>query len=133
MVYKSIFSIVFIILIITSCNHQDYKQGEALFELHCVACHQKNGEGLAKLYPPVANSDFWKNNKEDLACIIRYGLKDTIVVNGQEYSMPMAALPNLTEYEITNIINYIDYQFYKKDTPTNITEIRKQLENCDRK
>ncbi|MEM6522979.1 MAG: c-type cytochrome, partial [Bacteroidota bacterium] len=39
---------------------------------HCSSCHQKNGEGLARLYPPLADSDYLENNgvRFELAGII---------------------------------------------------------------
>ena len=54
-------------------------------------------------------------------CIIRYGLADTIQVNGKDYWQPMTGIAHLTDIEISNIINYIneawgnDLGFYPPD------------------
>ena len=113
-----------------SCNNQKFRQGEFLYEKHCESCHQAGGEGLAKLYPPLKDSDYWTKNMNQIPCIIRNGIKDTIVVNGVQYSTQMAGIPSLTEYEISNIINYINYTWYDNDDGIKIKEVLKNLNNC---
>ena len=74
-----------------SCSTRDPKfqqyfvQGQVLYEKHCSNCHQKNGQGLGRLYPPLALSDFLKNNVDKSMCIMKYGIQGEITVNGQSY------------------------------------------------
>lgn len=127
-IYIVAISLTFIIFI--SCNHQKFKQGKFLYEKHCESCHQAGGEGLAKLYPPLKDSDYWRDNMDDIPCIIRNGLKDTIRVNGIEYSTPMAGIPSLTEYEISNIINYINYAWYDSSHKIKFKDVLENLDDC---
>lgn len=122
--------LIFTLIISFSCNNQKFTQGAFLYERHCESCHQANGEGLAKLYPPLKNSDYWENNIADVPCIIRNGLKDTILVNGTEYTTQMAGIPSLTEYEISNIMNYINYTWYDSKHKFEIKEIVEGLDKC---
>lgn len=91
----------------------------------------EDGTGLQGNIPPLAGADFVRDRQEELACIIRGGLEGEIVVNGQTYDQPMAGIPELTEFEIANIINYInqawgnDYGYIKLET------VREGLEKCD--
>src|SRR5690242_19621245 len=86
---------------------QYYNQGELLFQKNCANCHQKNGSGLGRLYPPLDSSDFMTKNFEDVVCLIRYGKKGELVVNGVSYNQPMPGIPTLTDLEIAEIATYI--------------------------
>lgn len=119
------------ILICTSCFTQKYKRGGELYKTHCAACHQDDGKGLAKLYPPLNGADYWVENQKKLPCIIKYGIKDTLVINGIKYDTPMQGISELTEYEISNIINYINHKWHPTIEPLNINEIKAHLNNCD--
>lgn len=113
-----------------SCGNQQFEQGKKLYQTHCESCHQTDGEGLAKLYPPLKNSDYWTDNQDQIPCIIRNGLKDTIIVNNDTYSTPMLGIPQLTDYEICNIMNYINQNWYDNQKKTQIKEVKNNLEKC---
>ena len=83
-------------------------QGERLYERHCANCHQLNGTGLGRLYPPLKNSEYLKKDPAELAGIIRNGMEGSISVNGNEYDQPMAGNPTLTDLEIAEILTYIN-------------------------
>ncbi|WP_020532480.1 c-type cytochrome [Flexithrix dorotheae] len=102
-----------------------------LYETHCQSCHLEKGEGLRGIIPPLAQADYLEKYPEKLACIIRYGMNQPIIVNGIEYHENMPANPNLTDSEITNIINYVLKNF-GNDLPTiNFQTVSEQLENCE--
>jgi cytochrome c551 len=86
---------------------QYYNQGELLYQKNCSNCHQKDGSGLGRLYPPLDSSDFMANNFEDVICIIRYGKKGELVVNGVSFNQPMPGIPTLTDLEVAEIATYI--------------------------
>jgi len=67
-----------------------------------------DGSGLAGLIPPLAQASFVKNNPGLLPCIIYEGMKGEVIVNGRQYHAEMVGVPQLTEFEITNIINYVN-------------------------
>ena len=86
--FLMLISLVSITLFWNSCSDGDQQKGESinngmnLFVTNCSACHQKDGLGLAQLYPPLKNSSYFKVNYAKLPCIIRNGLKGPITVNG---------------------------------------------------
>lgn len=90
-----------------------------------------DGTGLEGNIPPLAQSDYLKNHQADIACIIRYGQQDTIQVNGRTYTTPMAGIPELTEFQIANIINYINQAWGNANGFVIVENLRVQLENCD--
>lgn len=113
-----------------SCQSGSFKQGERLYKENCAGCHQENGQGLGKLYPPIRSADYWKKNQKHLPCIIRYGMSDTIKVNGVLYGEEMKGLPHLSNAEISNIINYINQSWYEGIPVLQIKELKQQLKNC---
>src|SRR6478735_8748552 len=68
---------------------QYFVQGEQLFTKHCSNCHQANGAGLGLVYPPLNKSDYMEKNFEQVLCLMKYGIKGELVVNGKTFVQPM--------------------------------------------
>ena len=51
---------------LTSCQTNVYQQGEELYVTNCSQCHGVDGKGLNELIPPVAASDYYKLNKNNI-------------------------------------------------------------------
>lgn len=123
-------------LLSISCSQEDVKlkqyyiDGQALYKLHCANCHQDNGQGLAGLYPPIAGSDFLKDNKNLILCSMRYGLKDTIVVNGKTYRQPMPANTQLQALDVAEIGTYIYNEWGNEKVITDVKSVQKVLDGC---
>lgn len=92
----------------------------------------ENGEGLRGLIPPLANSDYLKKNRDRLACIIRYGMEGEIVVNGKSYNQPMAGIPQISEADIANVLNFINESWGNNDKFIPHEAIKASLEICDK-
>ncbi len=114
-----------------SCEGNPYKQGAILYENFCVNCHMEDGSGLEGLIPPLAGADYLKENNLQTACIIRKGISDTILVNGRQYTDPMAGIPQLSDFEINNIINYINHAWGNDYGYVKLEDVRQTLENCN--
>ena len=125
-----IFLTLFTLFVFQACNNNPYKQGEVLFNNYCAPCHSEDGSGLRSLIPPLAQSDYLKKQKDQLPCIIRYGLNDTIYVNGKMFNEPMEGIPSLNDVEIANIINYIDQEWNYQLGYISKPKVKQQLENC---
>ncbi len=125
---KLLLSLLAILLI--TCQHQPFPQGERLYQLYCSNCHMEHGGGLMSLYPPIANSDHFVSTTDRFACIVRYGMHDTVVINDRQYDVPMQGIPRLKAPEIANVYNYIRSRWYPNLPPMSEAEVRKQLANC---
>lgn len=90
----------------------------------------ENGQGLRGVIPPLANADYIKNNPVGIACAIRKGLEGEIVVNDTTYHQPMAAIPQLNDVEITNIINYICQAWGNDCGVVKLEAVKQALKNC---
>lgn len=118
---------------ISACSSEkdQFKQGEVLYQTHCQSCHMEDGTGLGANIPPLAVSDYLKERQNKIACIIRNGIKDTITVNGTVYSEQMLGIPQLSEFEITNIINFINHAWGNDYGYVKATDIQQQLKACE--
>lgn len=83
-------------------------QGRDLYHTNCASCHQKDGQGLRKLIPPLADSDYLQSNQAKAAQLILYGAWEPIVVKEIEYKPTMPAHKHLTPLEVAEILTYIN-------------------------
>lgn len=104
-------------------------QGQRLYEAHCESCHMADGSGLNKLIPTL-HADYYENNQDKIACIIRHGIYDSIMVNGQLYYQEMPYFDKLNDFEIVNIINYIDNVLLQKERFLSLEKLRSDLNHC---
>jgi len=86
-------------------SSSDFPEGKLIYDDFCIQCHMANGEGVPKIYPPIAKSDYLNNTEESIKAI-KYGLSGEIVVNGEKYNTAMASL-GLTNKEIADVMNFI--------------------------
>ena len=114
----------------TGCFTERKDEGKLLYTRHCASCHLENGEGLRGVIPPLLNSDYSQKNRAQLACIIRQGINGPINVNGRTYNQPMPGNKQLTETDITNIINYLQKEFHSPQERVSLGEVKAQLKEC---
>lgn len=125
----AILALVWICL--SNCADDTFRQGESLYNTHCENCHQSDGKGLGALIPPLAQADYLEKNQDKIACIIRYGYADTMVVNGTAYPPPMLGIETLSDFQITNIINYINHAWGNDYGFAKLEDVRRALEACE--
>ncbi len=116
MVVYSLFAFHFSLLTFSCQNikrDQYISEGYGLYQLHCANCHQKNGEGMANLYPPISK-EFLKN-KADVVCWIRNGVHQPMVVNGKAYNRAMPGNQALENLDIAELMTYL-YNTYDKES-----------------
>lgn len=120
-------------LFLTYCeDSQEFKQGQSLYLNYCSSCHLERGQGLRGLYPPLAKSDYLAEHQEEFACLIRYGIEEKIKVNGKEYELPMAGIKDLSDFEITNIINFINHSWGNDLGYVKFVDVKNQLNACEK-
>jgi mono/diheme cytochrome c family protein len=84
------------------------RKGAKLYKKHCADCHQRRGEGVPRIYPPLVNNQ---------AILMRYPINSIrIVVNGgfspgtkgnpRPYGMPPFA-QELSDEEVAAVVSYI--------------------------
>ncbi len=113
-----------------SFDRRSFAEGEKIYKMSCMQCHQQNGEGLNELYPPLANSDFLLVDKQRAACIIWNGIDREITVNGKQYHMKMLPVSGMSITKVTDVLNYIYNAWGHKEGIVTPDEVRTFLKNC---
>ncbi len=109
---------------------QYYVQGEQLYTKHCSNCHQADGSGLGRVYPPLNTSDYMEQNFEDVLCLMRHGTSGEMIVNGLQFNQPMPGIPTLTDIEIAEIATYIYNSWSHERGIIEVKDVSAVLENC---
>lgn len=124
-------------ILIQSCQNEDsitykryYVNGKGLYEKNCQNCHGADGKGLGTLYPPLTDSTYLTLNKNKLACIIRNGQNEEIMINNVSYQGQMPGNKTLVEIDIAQIIVYISNSFGNKQGHYDQTEVAEDLALC---
>ena len=121
-----------LLILLSGCGGQSFQQGQILYQNFCANCHMDDGTGLAGNIPPLAGSGLVRTQQERIPCIIRYGQEGPIEVNGQVFNNPMAAIPQLSDIEITNIINYINHSWGNDFGYVKFEAVREALKRCEK-
>ncbi|MFO0667248.1 MAG: copper-containing nitrite reductase [Polyangiaceae bacterium] len=88
-------------------KEQQIEAGKALFLGTCSACHQPEGQGLPKTFPPLAKSDFLMADKKRSIEIVLNGLTGPVTVGGNSFNSVMPPLSHLPDDDIANILTYV--------------------------
>lgn len=98
-------------------------QGKAIYTSTCQACHQADGKGIEKAFPPLAKSDYFAENKANLYKTIKHGLSGKITVNGKTYDGIMPK-QSLSDAQIAAVAVYVLNNFGNSGgevTPVEVT------------
>ncbi len=110
-----------------ACEDNIYVQGGRLYQFHCESCHMTDGSGLEAIIPPIQTSDYLTNKLTELPCLIRHGIAEYKLDDSILLEMP--ANYDLTEYEINNIINYLQVK-WETNHILSIDSTKQLLEDC---
>lgn len=128
---KKIIIVILSTLAFTSCNNatkttnlvaqnQDtsqleasIKRGEVVYSDMCITCHLADGKGVPRAFPPLADSDYLRDNQTGSIKAVKYGMSGEIVVNGVTYNSVMSPL-GLSDGEVADVMNYINNSWGNK-------------------
>jgi len=135
-IINSIFFLSILAMVI-SCQNQEtidlqnyMSNGKDIYKAKCQNCHGENGEGLGQLAPPLTDSVFLKTNKARLACIIRNGTDEKMIIHGKEYKEKMPAFSELADIDVAQVMVYITNSFGNKQGFVPYSKVAAQLQNC---
>ena len=119
-----------LLLTLPGCFTDKQNQGHKLYAEHCSSCHGEQGQGLARLIPPLAGADYLARHRAELPCLLRLGQRGPITVNGILYNQVMPGHAELSPAKLTNLLNYIENSWGNTATPRTIREVEEQLRAC---
>lgn len=112
---------------VIAANPAQQVRGKAVYESSCAACHQPDGKGVASVFPPLANSDFFQQRPYEMAHIVLHGRNGELVVNGEHYNGVMPP-QDLNDEDVAAVINYVSVEMNKGKpvlTPAQVRDMRK--------
>lgn len=134
-----IFQVLFLSIMVLcsiSCTPKDprfqqyFVEGEQLYLKNCSNCHQRDGTGLGRVYPPLRKSDFMDNHFDKVACLIKKGSSGPLTVNGVVYVQAMPGVLSLTELEIAEISTYIYNSWGHEKGLVEVKLVNQSLQSC---
>lgn len=109
-------------------QQQDVKasiqRGKKVYEKACLACHQKDGEGVPRMNPPLIKTTQVLGNKEKLIRIVLQGYNEEVEINGEYFDNPMPAQPQLSNQEIADVLTFIRNSFGNKATAVKLADVK---------
>lgn len=87
--------------------------GKALYASICMACHQADGKGIEKAFPPLEKSDYFAANPDKIIQTITEGLSGPITVNGKHYDGVMPK-QTMSDNQIASVATYVLNNFGNK-------------------
>ncbi len=100
--------------------------GKKVYSMYCLACHQADGNGVPRLNPPLAGTDYVTGSKTRLIDIVLYGLTEPLEINEEVYNNPMASHAFLSDQQVADVLSYIRNSFGNKAGMIAATEVKKQ-------
>ncbi|MBL7691112.1 MAG: cytochrome c [Flavipsychrobacter sp.] len=98
------------------------QSGESIYKTNCASCHMAGGEGIEKVYPPLAKSDYLADRKRAITQIIK-GSSGEIVVNGQTYNNTMPP-QQLDDAQIAAVLTYVYTNMGNTGTAVTAEEVK---------
>jgi nitrite reductase (NO-forming) len=98
--------------------------GKALFASTCQACHQADGKGIEKAFPPLVKSDYFASNPQKIIQVITHGLTGPVTVNGKTFNSVMPK-QTLSDNQVASVATYVLNNFGNKGGEVQAADVDK--------
>lgn len=101
-------------------------RGKIIYNSVCFACHQPEGQGISKAFPPLAKSDYLNADPKRAISNVLHGLQGKVTVNGETYESLMPQL-GLNDEQVANALTYVYSQWGNSGVevlPETVKEVR---------
>ncbi len=128
---KSISVFILCFTLFIQCDRNRNRDGVRLYEQQCLNCHQESGQGVGKLTPALTDTDYLRNHRNMLPCILEHGMEGPLTINGIDYDEKMPSIERLSDADMVNLLNYIGQNWGNDLETFTIKEIIELRKNCD--
>ena len=97
--------------------------GPRVFQDRCVNCHGATGQGMAGLYPPLADNPTVQGDPQHLMRILLCGLEGPVEVNGQAFNNQMPPWNALHDAEIAAVLTFVRSQWGNHAEPVTQAQV----------
>lgn len=91
----------------------------------CVVCHMAEGQGQPGSVPPLARSDWLKDNPERTIAIVLRGLVGPVKVNGKRFYSAMPPQLVLDDEKLAAIITYVNQAWGNRAPAVTVEQVAK--------
>jgi mono/diheme cytochrome c family protein len=100
------------------------KSGAVVYKDHCEKCHQAKGEGVPRIYPPLAKnaSISMRNPVNAIRIVLNGGFPPSTEGNQRPYGMP-PFYQDLSDEQIAAVVTYIRQSWGNNAAPTWSVEV----------
>ena len=131
-------SLLLLPLLVLSCMQSPEKvkleryrvAGERLYLDRCANCHQMDGEGFKKLYPPIDRASIYASELDRIICLLESGSNDSTVIDGVQYILPMPP-SELEALDIATIVTYLNLRWGSESKLIDVNTVQATLRTCD--
>lgn len=105
-------------------------RGEKLYTLYCLSCHQKSGNGVPHMNPPLIKTSYVTGDIKKLVTWVLKGSTENIPIDGKTYSNNMPAQNYLKDDQIADVLTYVRNSFGNTSsavTPADVKGVRASL------
>jgi mono/diheme cytochrome c family protein len=81
--------------------------GKAVFARQCSACHQAEGTGMAKTFPPLASNPDLFIDRLFPVYVVLNGLEGQATIKGEQYNGVMPPFDHLSDAELAAVLAYV--------------------------
>lgn len=107
----------------TAALDERISTGEKLFAANCAACHQADGKGLNRAFPPLADSDYFADDPMKAVNAVLKGLSGPITVNGMQYNAVMPNLSYMSDSDVADVVTFVINSFGNKGGDVNTAQV----------
>lgn len=108
---------------------EQIEYGRTTYMSVCQACHMGDGNGIDGVFPPLVDSDYFKNDHDKAIEAVVHGLSGEITVNDKTYDGIMPS-QNLSDEEVANVVTFILNTFDNgggKVSPADVKKVRESI------
>ena|SRR5688572_14679358 len=99
------------------------KRGEAVYQEHCLTCHQADGGGVPNLQPPLLDSAWVKGEPQPLAAfVLTGGFNSAARTDGANHNV-MPAFPQISDADLAALLTYVRWSFGDKTGPVSVADV----------
>jgi mono/diheme cytochrome c family protein len=99
-------------------------RGEKLYTLYCLSCHQKSGNGVPHMNPPLVKTSYVTGDIKKLVTWVLKGSTENVEIDGKSYSNNMPAQNYLKDEQIADVLTYVRNSFGNSSSAITATEVK---------
>ena len=102
------------------------KTGAQVYKDRCASCHQDNGAGVPRIYPPLANNEAiaMRNPVNAIRIVLNGGFPPSTEGNPRPYGMP-PFYQDLSDEQVAAVVTYIRQSWGNNAQPTWPVEVER--------